>query len=336
MIHPGLSLGYRRILDDAGRWIARLRSDNRYRVENLRGRDGKVIVADDLAEADGIAILNFAQAWEAALKFAKAEGTVGVAGDDEPATVADEQNLSGRGGDAANATSVRRHLPADPLTPDAPSGRRAVFPGAPLVHEMDIELDADAAKFFLDDATVDRIIAAGGKTPVVPDRDSLRQDLLFCYGRYFIASELDQSGFVKRQSDRLSSFRKHVSKLTELLKADEADKGTIRSVWPITPARMDFILEMIDAVTFMQGKPGDIADRFNANLGVSGSALQWLTGELLPGIYLKHFRKKARTSRSSLGTPGGPYIRFARQVLSEAEIECSDETIASALRMVKS
>ena len=42
-------------------------------------------------------------------------------------------------------------------------------------------------------------------------------------------------GFVKHQSDRLNSIRKHASKLRELLSADEADLGIIRSVWPITP-----------------------------------------------------------------------------------------------------
>jgi hypothetical protein len=68
---------------------------------------------------------------------------------------------------------------------------------------------------------------------------------------------------------------------------------------------------------------------------MSGSPLQWLTGALLPAVYSKHFRREAKISRSLDGTLGGPYIRFARQVLAEAEIGCSDETIASALRMLK-
>jgi hypothetical protein len=130
----------------------------------------------------------------------------------------------------------------------------------------------------------------------------------------------------------------------ELLKADDADLRIIRSVWPITPERpahllpqMTFLVEMIDAMTGMQGRPGDLAERTKAKLGMSGSALQWLTGALMPAVYSKHFQSEAKVSRSNLdGTLGGPYIRFARQVLDEMKIECSDETIASALRVVKS
>jgi len=86
----------------------------------------------------------------------------------------------------------------------------------------------------------------------------------------------------------------------------------------------------------MQGRPGDLAKGTKAKLGMSGSPVQWLTGALLPAVYLQHFCKEAGISRSPDGTLGGPYIRFAHQVLDEMKIECSDETIASALRMVKS
>ena len=207
---------------------------------------------------------------------------------------------------------------------------------------MGIKLDADKAKDLLDDPALDRIIAEVGETITKPDRDVLRHDLLICYGRYSIASGPGRSGFVKRQSERLNSIRKHAKKLLELLKADEADVGIISALWPISPERpahlftqMVFLVEMIDGMPGLQGKPGDIAKRTSAHLGASGSALQWLTGELLPAVYSTHFRRNARISRSLEGTLGGPYIRFAHQVLAELKIECSDETIASALRMVK-
>jgi hypothetical protein len=207
---------------------------------------------------------------------------------------------------------------------------------------MDSKLDADRAKAWLDDPTLDRIIAAVGETLAIPDRDMLRQDLLLCYGRYSPASDLGQSGFVQRQSDRLNSIRKHASRLVELLKADDADHGIVRMVWPIIPEhpahllpQMIFLVETIDAMTGMQGKPGDLAERTKVKLGMSGSPLQWLTGTLLPAVYWKHFRKEAKISRSPDGTLGGPYIRFVRRVLAEAKIGCSDETIASALRRLK-
>jgi hypothetical protein len=209
--------------------------------------------------------------------------------------------------------------------------------------EINIELDADKAKLLLDDQALDRIIAAVGKTLTKPDRDVLRRDLLICYGQYSIASGPGQSGFVRRQKSRLNSIQKHAKKLVDLLKADDADVRIIRKLWPISPERpahllpqMVFFVETIDKMTGMHGKPGDIAERTNARLGKSGSALQWLTNALLTAIYSKHFAREAGISRNLDGSLGGPYIRFARQVLAELKIECSDETIASALRMVKS
>ena len=207
----------------------------------------------------------------------------------------------------------------------------------------DHPIDADAAKLLLDDPALDRIIAEVGETITKPDRDVLRQDLLFCYGQYSIASGPGRSGFVKRQSERLNSIRKHAKKLVELLKADEADVGIISALWPISPERpahlftqMVFLVEMIDGMPGLQGRPGDIAKRTSAHLGASGSALQWLTGTLLPAAYSKHFDRKAGRSRNPADDVlGGPYMRFARQVLAEMKIKCSDETIAKALQIGK-
>ena len=207
----------------------------------------------------------------------------------------------------------------------------------------DHPIDADAAKLWLDDPTLDRIIAEVGETITKPDRDVLRHDLLICYGRYSIASGPGRSGFNRRQSERLNSIRKHAKKLVKLLKADEADVKIISALWPISPERpahlftqMVFLVEMIDGMPGLQGRPGDIAKRTSAHLGASGSALQWLTGTLLPAVYSKHFDRKAGRSRNPADDVlGGPYMRFARRVLAEMKIECSDETIAKALQMGK-
>jgi len=208
---------------------------------------------------------------------------------------------------------------------------------------MNVEIDADKAKYWLDDQTLDRIISAVDKSPTKPDRDALRSDLLKCYGLYSIASGAGQPGAIRRQMNRLNSIQKHAKKLVDLLEADDADVGIIRELWPISPERpahvqpqMLFLVERINNMPGMHGKPGDIAERTNKRLGTSGSALQWLTNALLPAIYSKHFARKAGISRNLDGSLGGPYIRFAHQVLAELKIECSDETIASALRMVKS
>src|SRR5262249_6947819 len=206
-----------------------------------------------------------------------------------------------------------------------------------------LKLDADRAKLLFDDEMLNRIITAVGETPTKPDRDALRYELLICYGQYCIACGPGRPGFVRGQINRLNSIQKHAKKLVDLLEADDADFRIIRKLWPINHERpahllpqMIFLVETIDKMTGMHGKPAEIAERTKARLGTSGSALQWLTNTLLPEVYSKHFGKEAGRSRNKSSTLGGPYMRFAQQALIEFEIKCSDETIARTLDMGKS
>lgn len=118
MIEPGLALGYRKPLDGgAGTWLARWRAGKRYKVEVLRGRDGKVIVADDHTDADNVAVLNFAQAQAAARAAAKTAG-LGEHTPDALVTVKQalddyEANLKRRGASTETADRARHHLPAE-------------------------------------------------------------------------------------------------------------------------------------------------------------------------------------------------------------------------------
>jgi integrase len=62
LIEPGLHLGYRRLANGPGTWIARRYSAGAYTVENLRLPDGSLVIADDYSDADGERVLSFAQA----------------------------------------------------------------------------------------------------------------------------------------------------------------------------------------------------------------------------------------------------------------------------------
>ena len=63
LIEPGLHLGYRRLANGPGTWIARRYSgEGTYTAENLRTPDGAIVLADDFADADGERVLSFAQA----------------------------------------------------------------------------------------------------------------------------------------------------------------------------------------------------------------------------------------------------------------------------------
>ncbi len=62
-IAPGLSLGYRRTVTAAGRWVVRRATGKgKNTVENLRTKEGRAIVADDIDPANGRDVMTFEQA----------------------------------------------------------------------------------------------------------------------------------------------------------------------------------------------------------------------------------------------------------------------------------
>jgi integrase len=67
LIEPGLHLGYRKLTSGPGTWIKRRYVDQgKYVTENLRTATGVLVLADDYEDADGVRILSFAQAQQAA------------------------------------------------------------------------------------------------------------------------------------------------------------------------------------------------------------------------------------------------------------------------------
>ena len=70
LIEPGLHIGYRKRASGPGTWVVRRYSgQGAYTVKNLLVPNGALVVADDFSEADGHAVLNFAQAQELAKSF---------------------------------------------------------------------------------------------------------------------------------------------------------------------------------------------------------------------------------------------------------------------------
>jgi integrase len=62
LIEQGLHLGYRKLASGPGTWVRRRYDGERYKIENLRTPDGRLIIADDYAETDGREVMSFAQA----------------------------------------------------------------------------------------------------------------------------------------------------------------------------------------------------------------------------------------------------------------------------------
>jgi integrase len=109
---PDLHLGYRKPQHGPGRWVRRYLIDGQYRVENLRTRDGDLIVADDVAKPDGNRVRSYGQAQ--ALAFEQ-HGATSDSTEQLP-TIADaldayETDLRKRSGELDNVKRVRRHLP---------------------------------------------------------------------------------------------------------------------------------------------------------------------------------------------------------------------------------
>jgi integrase len=109
-IDHGLTLGYRRTVNGPGSWTA-------------IGADGKggqwtecFAIADDLQDADGVAVLDYGQAVAAAIKLAKARGQQTTAliqsATIDQALCAYAEDLRLRGQSQQSATMVRHHLGA--------------------------------------------------------------------------------------------------------------------------------------------------------------------------------------------------------------------------------
>ena len=74
LIEGGLHLGYRRLKGRPGTWVVRRYvGEQSYAIETLKG-----VVADDFGDADGITIMNFAQAQREALKHKPKTGPMTV------------------------------------------------------------------------------------------------------------------------------------------------------------------------------------------------------------------------------------------------------------------
>ena len=104
-VSPNIRLGYRRN-EGAGTWNVNSTADGADWIKRLG-------LADDLEPADGVHVLTYWQAIDAARKAAR---STGEDVDNRPVTVAEaidryEADLRARGGDPRNASQVRGHVP---------------------------------------------------------------------------------------------------------------------------------------------------------------------------------------------------------------------------------
>jgi hypothetical protein len=208
--------------------------------------------------------------------------------------------------------------------------------------------------------TIDHIVAQV-RYPAA-DKAGLRKDLLACYERTFRLFPQRPRNSIKRQQDRWKSIRKHADRLVKLIEADKADLDTVRGILgnvlfggsnAADPAvTQETIISWSDVIV---GELRNLAaelerrerepiefirnnrERYGIDLGEV--VMQKLTGEWLPEIFEKHFKRKAGSSRlvkgGQSGRPTGPYIRFVKAVLAAWKLDYSEEAITAAVQRGK-
>ena len=118
LIEPGLHLGYRRLTGDRpGTWVVRRydRDLGTYTVKNLKTAGGKLVIADDHSDADGVTVLDFGQA-QAAAKVEREQAAIEAA---KPYTVrqAVDSYLKSKEADGRDVVDSRCRAEAHILPP---------------------------------------------------------------------------------------------------------------------------------------------------------------------------------------------------------------------------
>jgi len=192
-------------------------------------------------------------------------------------------------------------------------------------------------------AQLDRILADVGQQfiPDNLDRKELRSDLAWAATWHATGNQLRKGTATRRT--KLETAAKTARKL-KLLLADSEVSQDIGRTYPIREENPQRILcLLIDAVDrLLQPRPPEpawaqkAAQQFASELAIhKTSSFEWLAGQHLPGLFHKHFERKA-TPRNSKGEPDTPYVRFARSVLDALAIRYrgkpySPESIVKAM-----
>jgi hypothetical protein len=190
---------------------------------------------------------------------------------------------------------------------------------------VSVDPDKEPVPELFDQDSIDRIIAAT-KLPLCTDLKVFQRDLVECYKHWHLWSAFGPRA-AKKGIARLAKLRRWAADGVRLLKEDDADHAHIQALWDAHGDGYPPLLPQLERF-------GALLERVNLDsVKHVGSPLELLTGVLLPQVFAYHFKRKARISRDhSTEQAGGPYVRFAEQVCTEFGIECSRETIVSALK----
>ena len=194
---------------------------------------------------------------------------------------------------------------------------------------------------------LDSIIAAVFSTPSGREtrrkgvnklnRNQLISDLLDARTKWLLFTALDSD---KGASARARLFRRvagAAKKFKQRLLDETGQRYAARVIASKAFSGQDgfsVFLRALDRV--IEVAEASVRQNKGAWVRLNRSTRDWFVAEILAPLFERNFNRQAGTSRSSdSNTPGGPFIRFAVTVMREMGIPISKETVAAALKDVR-
>jgi hypothetical protein len=193
------------------------------------------------------------------------------------------------------------------------------------------------------DAAIDRIICATGLPQVQVDREKLYQDLRGYWFRCHLGHiDLDPARR-KRLRTKFDRAIKSARRLQEILLDKELSdtlgdpRCWVRLRDADCPNPIKYIQQLIPALSEIARGRTEVEYNKLTAVFIDRNLFDLFVGMALPNVFREHFKRDAAFSRSG-GKVGGPFVRFADQVLFEFGLlkkngkRYSPESIAKSLQ----
>jgi hypothetical protein len=179
-----------------------------------------------------------------------------------------------------------------------------------------------------DAGSVDRILAAVARTPhgmrgqltEAVNQTSMQIELMGAAGWFSVVLQRSSKPAAKNQISAFQKLEASARRFKEQL-AGHIGKGAITLVLDQPTNFLIQLDQIIEAASWQKGA--------NKAISLHASVNEWFTGEILPEVYKRIFRKRAGI------THDGPYPRFAVAVMMEMGIHIAPSTVVQALKIFR-
>jgi hypothetical protein len=183
-----------------------------------------------------------------------------------------------------------------------------------------------------DKAAYERIVAAVGEKPV--NCDHLVSDLLDARQKLLLFTVLDSREGAKARKDLFSGIADDARDLKGRLLANQ--EYAARGLIPDGPRRLTLLRELDHII---DGAKVSEQQNSGAWLRLQRPVREWFAAEILPDVFKRNFpevHKRHPGQPIGFSRPsGGPYIKFAVQVMREMGVSIEPNTVARAIQDVR-